>query len=190
MFLINAWVRALFEDDRQNQSHNNPLTLCFLGLGSNMGDSKRILLDAIESIDAFPHTHLIKQASLYLSKPLGPTVQACFWNTVVSIQTTLSPKHLLETCIALEKKNHRIRNDRWGPRTLDIDIILYGEDIIQTKDLKIPHPEVYKRDFVLTPLFEIAPNLIFPDGVKLSECYLSAPRNIIKKVAMPFVDAI
>lgn len=147
------------------------MVLCYLGLGSNLKSPSRQLSRAVNSLRKLPQTQLVQSSKLYLSHPLGVRAQPSYLNQVILLQTTLSPLKLLQACQSIEAQQQRIRKQRWGARTIDIDILLYDSKIIHLKNLQIPHPEMHKRDFVLLPLLEIAPDLHLPQGKALS-CYL------------------
>lgn len=140
---------------------------CYLGLGSNLGSPERQLRQAFRQLQQLPKTVVTRISRLYKSAPYGVRFQPPYCNAVIEISTQLPPHHLLALCQAIEKKHHRIRKKQWGARTLDIDILLYGQIIIHDWKLKVPHPEMLKRDFVLVPLLEIAPELQLPSGETL-----------------------
>ncbi|MGL4623724.1 MAG: 2-amino-4-hydroxy-6-hydroxymethyldihydropteridine diphosphokinase [Culicoidibacterales bacterium] len=128
----------------------------FLALGSNIGDSKGYLQTAIEQLRQVPGIASLTSSSLYRTPPWGKLDQPDFYNCVVEVTTSLTPHQLLAACQQIETQLHRQRNEVWGPRTLDIDIIWYDNQAICTPDLIIPHPYLYQRAFVLVPLAEIA----------------------------------
>ena len=146
-----------------------------LGLGSNIGDRKQQLLKAIDLIGNIKGIKVTKQSSIYETAPIGYTDQPNFLNLCLEIETELSPQQLLKHCLDIEQQLHRVREIRWGPRTLDIDILLYSDDIIETDNLSVPHPRMQERAFVLIPLNDIASDkqnprlnqkiqdLVFPD---------------------------
>lgn len=134
---------------------------CFLSLGSNQKSPERQIRQAIKELREIPHSSILKCSALYRTKAWGLTAQQDFCNVVVSISTTLDPSLLLKWCHAIENRHRRVRLKRWGPRTLDIDIILYGNRAMHTNILTIPHPHYLSRDFVLQPLLEIYPGLKF-----------------------------
>ncbi len=138
------------------------MNLCYLGLGSNQKFPERQIRQAIKSISNMPSTSVTRISSLYWNQAWGLQVQQDFCNAIVEITTLLSPSMLLNCCKKIETNQGRIRKKPWGPRTLDIDIILYGNRSINTKKLKIPHPYMQSRDFVLFPLLEINPNIKLP----------------------------
>lgn len=139
------------------------MTVAFIGLGSNMDNPGRHIRSAIASLDSVPLTALIKVSSLYKSKPLGPPEQDDYINAVAKLETTLDVMALLESLQKLEQQHGRIRTgDRWGPRPLDLDILMYGSETICNARLLIPHAEMLKRSFVLVPLYELEPGLRIP----------------------------
>lgn len=152
--------------------------IAYLGLGSNQNDPAMQLRSGITALFQHPDINLLKCSSYYVSKPVDHSNQADFWNLVIAIKTCLSPLDLLSMCHKIEKQHHRKRIKRWGPRTLDIDILLFDEISLDEKNCTIPHKEMLNRDFVLTPLYEIAPTLILPDKRPLASLYQNAPRNI------------
>jgi 2-amino-4-hydroxy-6-hydroxymethyldihydropteridine diphosphokinase len=106
--------------------------------------------------------HIVKSSSYYHTRPWGKTDQADFINAVVQVETELTPRELLELCLAIEKQMGRIRDEKWGPRIIDIDILCYGTQVLQEPNLTIPHPYLHERAFVLVPLNEIAPDYVHP----------------------------
>jgi len=136
----------------------------FLGLGSNICDRKEHLEEAIKALEEIPEIIVLDMSSIYETEPFGGVTQDKFLNMVIKIKTTLMPDKLLETVMAIEEKLGRIRTIRWGSRTIDIDILLYGNEVISTKDLTIPHAGLKERDFVLVPLLEIEPDIKLPNG--------------------------
>ena len=146
-----------------------PSVFCYLGLGSNMDDPEQHIRRAIDELETLPGTQLINVSPLYRSKPVGPQDQDDFINAVACISTTLAPHDLLHALQALEQLHQRQRLRHWGPRTLDLDILLYGEQTLNDADLSIPHPHMYERTFVLIPLADIAPGLTLPDGRNLDQ---------------------
>lgn len=157
------------------------MTDVFLGLGSNVGDRENQLKEAIRLLDEQSGIKVVKVSSFYETEPVGYVAQPDFLNLCVEIQTELSPKAVLERGLAIEQQLHRVRKERWGPRTLDIDILLYGDQIIEEQDLTIPHPRMTERAFVLIPLQEIAPNKIEPrTQTKIKD--ITVPNETVKKV--------
>jgi len=139
----------------------------FLGLGANLGDRFLNIQSALSKIHALRGTEILRRSSLYETAPVGFLQQDEFLNMVVEIATVLSPNALLGNILAIETELGRIRFERWGPRVIDIDILYWGNTIMQTPDLIIPHPEAAKRRFVLEPLCEIAPEFRAPPYHKM-----------------------
>ncbi len=144
----------------------SPVT-AWLGLGANLGNPEATLKSAVASLKALSGGSLVALSSLYQSSPLGPQGQPDYLNAVAGLKTTLSPHELLKALHVIENAHDRIRKERWGARTLDLDLLLYGSDEIDTKDLTVPHAELKNRNFVLVPLLEIWPAATLPDGTSL-----------------------
>lgn len=134
----------------------------YLGLGSNIGNSVETLEQALHLLNASSHIEVTTQSSIYRTNPIGYVEQPDFYNLVAEVKTSLSPKALLSTILQVEQELQRVRTIRWGPRTMDIDILLYGDSIIHQPQLHIPHPRMMERGFVLVPLYEIAGDLSIP----------------------------
>jgi 2-amino-4-hydroxy-6-hydroxymethyldihydropteridine diphosphokinase len=140
----------------------NPVEIAYLSLGSNLGDKITQLQQALNCLNHTPGIHVTHVSSIYQTSPLGYVQQPPFYNLVVEIHISLQPDDLL-TCIRdIEKKFHRVRQVKWGPRTMDIDIVLYGSQVMQHDHLHVPHPYMKERAFVLVPLFEIAGDITIP----------------------------
>jgi len=135
----------------------------YLGLGSNMGDKKRYLYDAIQILNHREEITITTLSSLYETAPWGYVDQDIFMNLVVEIETSLSPFELLDVCQFIENELGRVREFKWGPRVIDVDILLYDDQVIQSKRLTVPHPYMTERDFVMIPLAEINPQLVIKD---------------------------
>ena len=140
-----------------------------VGLGSNLNDPQHQLQQALQAFDAVPFIQRRKTSSFYYSPPMGPPDQPDYVNAVVLLQTEYLPLQLLDQLQQIEHQQGRVRTVRWGPRTLDIDILFINQLVIRHPRLRVPHPGVKLRDFVLHPLFEIAPDFCFPDGTPLSK---------------------
>lgn len=139
------------------------MTQAFVGLGSNLGDSRQAVADATRRIGELPGTRLRRSSSQYLTPPWGLLDQPPFINSVVEIDTALAPHALLAELLALERQAGRMRDGaRWGPRALDLDILLYGDDVVCAAGLCVPHPHLAQRAFVLLPLAEIAAERFVP----------------------------
>lgn len=134
---------------------------CAIALGSNLGDSRRILRDALRTLDEKPCIQITAQSQLYKTAPIGPP-QPDFWNCCALLQTTLSPELLLKQLLQIETHFGRVRRERWGPRLLDLDLLLVDDLVLTTPTLQIPHPRMWERAFVLIPLAEIAASWIDP----------------------------
>lgn len=131
----------------------------YLGLGGNLGDPAKTMAEALEALGECRDLQVVQASSLYRTPPWGKTDQPHFLNAVAEIVTGSSPHELLEMCLAVEQRLKRERRERWGPRIIDIDILLYGNETLRDCDLQIPHPRVEERAFVLVPLRELAPDL-------------------------------
>ncbi|MCF6411893.1 2-amino-4-hydroxy-6-hydroxymethyldihydropteridine diphosphokinase [Pseudalkalibacillus salsuginis] len=134
----------------------------YVALGSNIGDRQSFLDSALKEIDRLEGTHVEKISSIYETEPVGYKDQEAFLNMVAKVQTVLSPNELLDKLQSIEHALKRTREIHWGPRTIDLDILLYNQENIQTEELKIPHPRMLDRGFVMIPLYELQPDLHFP----------------------------
>ena len=135
---------------------------CFVGLGSNLGDRRRYIEDAVGRMREAAGIVVRRVSTLIETAPVGGPPQGNFVNGVVEIETTLGPRELLKELQAIEDALGRERAERWGPRTIDLDILLYGDEVATEADLMIPHPLMHERAFVLLPLAEIAPRARHP----------------------------
>ncbi|EHD20492.1 MULTISPECIES: 2-amino-4-hydroxy-6-hydroxymethyldihydropteridine diphosphokinase [Brenneria] len=154
------------------------MTRVYLALGSNLTQPLQQIHAALSALDNLPQTRLARCSSFYRSRPLGPQDQPDYLNAVAELATDLSAEQLLDHTQAIEREQGRVRKaQRWGPRTLDVDILLFGDEVIATPRLTVPHYDMKNREFMLYPLAEIAPELIFPDGESLSYRLLSVNRN-------------
>lgn len=146
------------------------MTRAFIGLGSNVGDRLQFLRRAVECLDETVEVQVTKVSSVYETEPIGPTDQPWFLNAVVEIDTSLNPSALLTHLQGIERALDRVTTYRWGPRTIDLDILLFGRVQVKTATLQIPHPELCNRAFVMIPLLELAPEAALPDGTMVSSC--------------------
>ncbi|WP_117233692.1 2-amino-4-hydroxy-6-hydroxymethyldihydropteridine diphosphokinase [Vibrio maerlii] len=154
------------------------MILVYIAVGSNLSDPESQAKSAIEALKKLPKSEFVSASSLYSSTPMGPQNQPDYINAVALIRTELTPLELLDCTQAIELEQGRVRKDeRWGPRTLDLDIILYGNEVIDSKRLTVPHYGMKEREFVLYPLAEISPNLQLPDGTELSDLLKKVDRN-------------
>ncbi len=139
----------------------------YLSLGTNEGNRHKNLEDSLDYLDKVPEINILIVSSIYETEPWGMLEQQLFLNLVILIDTALDPDSLLYTCQEIENKMGRQRRVHWGPRKIDIDILLYEDLTIETEKLTIPHPYMEKREFVLAPLREICPELILPSGASV-----------------------
>ncbi|HHT63159.1 MAG: 2-amino-4-hydroxy-6-hydroxymethyldihydropteridine diphosphokinase [Bacillota bacterium] len=161
--------------------------LVYLSLGSNMGDRLGYLKQAKEFLAETPLIKVIGKSSLYETDPIGYTEQECFLNGVLEIETELKPNVLLNITQDIEHCLGRKRIIHWGPRTVDIDILLYNNESISKPELIIPHPEMHRRRFVLVPLMELNPNLMIPHLGKIKELLDNCPdQGKVSPVLKPF----
>lgn len=144
----------------------------YLSLGSNLGDRKRQLQEAVRLLRANPAISNVKISSIYETAPVGYLDQGAFLNLAVRLETNLSPLDLLAVCQEVERNLQRERLVRWGPRTVDLDILLYGQEQLATDELTIPHPRMYERAFVLVPLRDLLPSLVMPAELEMQEVEL------------------
>ncbi|MBF7073827.1 2-amino-4-hydroxy-6-hydroxymethyldihydropteridine diphosphokinase [Glaciecola sp. MH2013] len=143
--------------------------VAYIGLGSNLGKPTEKIKSALGAIEAHSQMVLNASSSFYASSPMGPQDQPDYVNAVCRIKTSLQPQELLATLQDIENSHGRERiGERWGPRTLDLDILLYNDLILNTQNLTLPHYGMQEREFVLVPLFEIAPDMIMQDGRSLA----------------------
>lgn len=144
----------------------NATTIAFIGLGGNLGDAAATLREAFVALGRLSGTRLLRASRLYRTPAWGVTAQPDFLNAVAMIETALAPPALLENLLRIERDAGRDRlaggADRWGPRTLDLDLLLYGDEVIDAPGLKVPHPHLHERAFALLPLLEIAPDIRIP----------------------------
>lgn len=135
----------------------------FLGLGSNLGDRAHYLKEAISALSS-PTIEIVATSSIYETEPWGVMDQPSYWNQVIEIDTLLEPLALLHVCQEIEHRLGRERKVHWGSRTIDIDILIYDNRVSESEELRLPHPYLEDRAFVLAPLREIAPTLVLPSG--------------------------
>jgi 2-amino-4-hydroxy-6-hydroxymethyldihydropteridine diphosphokinase len=154
----------------------------YIGLGSNLENPRAQVETALRELDQLPESRLIAASSLYQSRPIGPP-QPDYINAVAVLDTALAPLALLDQLQALEQRHERVRLERWGPRTLDLDLLLYGDRVIDEPRLQVPHPELTKRNFVLYPLAELAPELTLPSGTPLAALLTHVPRDGLQPLA-------
>ena len=134
----------------------------YIGLGSNLGDKRRNCMAAIHRIDQIPGCKVKRRSALYRTEPVGVNDQDWFVNSVAAANTDISPQDLLDSLLAIEANMGRMRKKKWEARIIDLDILLYGNEVVREKNLFIPHPLMHSRRFVLKPLVELAPGLRHP----------------------------
>jgi len=156
--------------------------IAYLGLGSNIGDRKQFLHRALQLLVKESNIWITKVSSLYETEPWGYKEQELFMNLVVEIETQLTAIELLQVCQKIEQSLERVREIKWGPRTMDVDILLYGDETIASPQLKIPHPYLIERDFVVIPLAEIAPQLII-NSKTMAQWSQSYDQSALRKIS-------
>jgi 2-amino-4-hydroxy-6-hydroxymethyldihydropteridine diphosphokinase len=137
-------------------------TIAYIGIGSNLGDKLFNCRDSIDKINKLPGCHVSAVSAIFKTEPVGVTGQPWYANCVVELSTTQVPSQLLKGLLSVESDMGRIRKKRWEARIVDLDILLFGQEIIESDNLIIPHPLLHKRQFVLEPLYQLAPDLVHP----------------------------
>ncbi len=161
------------------------MAAAYIALGSNLQDPLSQLRCAVAAMDKLPGSRVERHSSIYRSAPLGPGAQPNYLNAVLLLATALSPVRLLDALQKIEQDQGRVRGLRWGPRTLDLDILLYDDQKIVSSRLTIPHPAMQQRNFVLYPLREIsAANLVLPDGAVLGTLVAACPGGDLEKTSL------
>lgn len=155
----------------------------YIGLGSNLKSPERQLLAAFDALDAAPGIRLVKRSSLYRTVPIGYAQQPDFFNAVAEVRTILSPHELLEALLAIERSRGRVREFPNAPRTLDLDILIYGDVQMNDGQLILPHPRAHLRAFVLRPLLEIAPDCVIPGRGPAQSWLAAADDQGISRIA-------
>ena len=156
----------------------------WIGLGSNLEDPLAQVSTALQELKQLPDTTLAARSSLYRSDPVGPPGQPDYITAVAALDTRLEPEALLDALQAIEQMHQRVRKIHWGPRTLDLDLLLYGDQVISTPRLTVPHAYMAERNFVLWPLAELAPELILPDGRPLNTLLQHCPLGTLEKISL------
>jgi len=136
--------------------------IAYIGLGANLGEPRRQLEEALRLLAQAEEVEVVKVSTFYLNPPLGPPEQPWYVNAVAQVRTRLAPEELLRVLRRVEEALGRVRGERWGPRLLDLDLLLYGGEVLSAGELVVPHPELHRRAFVLVPLAEIAPEAYHP----------------------------
>ena len=153
----------------------------FVGVGANLGDRRSTIETAIERLGAVEGVEVTAVSSLRETDPVGVVEQPRFLNGAVELETTLSAHDLLDALLEVERGLGRVRGERWGPRTIDLDLLLYGDEVVDEPGLRIPHPRLHERRFVLEPLAELAPSLSVPGQGSVSDL-LAARRSRIQSL--------
>ena len=166
-------------------SGNEPATIAYIGLGSNLEDPLSQIRQALVQLDSIPGTRVAARSSLYRTAPVGLVEQPGFINAVASVQTTLKPQALLAALLAIENRQGRRRTIRNAPRTLDLDLLLYGEKIFDMEGLTLPHPRLHERAFVLAPLAEIAPGTIIPGRGRVEDLLARVDCSGVNRIDAP-----
>lgn len=162
------------------------MSCAWIGLGSNLDAPREHIARALDELDQLPLTRRRQASPLYASRPVGPADQPDFINAVAQLETSLSPHALLDQLQALEQRHGRVRARHWGPRTLDLDLLLFDKQYLATPRLTLPHPEMNRRAFVLVPLADVAPALVLPDGQDINELIAALPDEIPpRKISLP-----
>ena len=138
-----------------------------LALGSNLGDRLEMLRRATALLHAAPGLEVLRSSRVYETEPVGPP-QPAYLNAVLEVRTTLEPRDLLDACLGVEADLGRVRAERWGPRTIDVDVLTYDRRTVDEPELKVPHPRMHERAFVLVPLLELDPDPMLPHGLRAS----------------------
>jgi len=159
------------------------MTRAYIGLGSNLGNPETQLTTALQALAELPSTKLVANSSFYRSQPLGPQDQPPYVNAAALLDTTLAPRELLDKMLAIERHQGRTRDGRrWHARTLDLDLLLYGEEQLDQDGLVVPHPEIRNRNFVLCPLAEITHDLHIPGMGRVTELLDAVGTNGLERM--------
>ncbi|MBI4261160.1 MAG: 2-amino-4-hydroxy-6-hydroxymethyldihydropteridine diphosphokinase [Actinobacteria bacterium] len=145
----------------------------FVGLGSNLGDRLATLQRAVDLLGRRPGIRVVRSSRVYETAPVGGPPQPPFLNAVVELETLLGPRELLEACLGVERALGRVRGERWGPRTVDLDLLTYGREEVDEEGLVVPHPRMHERGFVLVPLLELDADPPLPGGRRVGSLRLS-----------------
>ena len=156
----------------------------FLGLGSNLGDRLANLQRAVDVLSATSGVRVVQSSRIYETAPVGPA-QPDFLNAVIEVDTDLEPHALLVAAAAVERDLHRVRDVRWGPRTIDVDILTFDDRVIDTADLTVPHPRMHERGFVLAPLLELESDPPLPGGRRAADLSTEGWSGDVRLFAAP-----
>jgi 2-amino-4-hydroxy-6-hydroxymethyldihydropteridine diphosphokinase len=164
-------------------SLSGPSNTVYLSLGGNLGDPAKSMGSALRMLDADAGNRIVRVSSLYRTPPWGKLDQPDFLNAAAELSTGLAPRALLELCLDAERRLKRVREERWGPRLIDIDILTYGDQVIHEAGLEVPHPRMLERAFVLAPLAEIAPETLI-GGRRVAERLAAVDTAGIEKLPL------
>lgn len=153
----------------------------FVAIGSNLADPKNQVQSAFTALDALPGTHVVARSALYRTAPVGYANQPDFFNAVAEVETELSASELLDALLALEQARGRVREIANGPRTLDLDVLLYDDTVSEDVRLTLPHPRMHERAFVLYPLNDIAPDVLIPGHGRVHDLMLACDSGGIER---------
>ncbi|MYM64320.1 2-amino-4-hydroxy-6-hydroxymethyldihydropteridine diphosphokinase [Pseudomaricurvus sp. HS19] len=160
------------------------MSLAYIGLGSNLNNPLQQVKSALQALAQLPGSELLQVSRWYRSKAIGPGEQPDFVNGVALLQTTLQPLALLDAMQAIEHAHQRVRDIRWGPRTLDLDLLLYDQQCIDHERLQVPHPWLTRRNFVLWPLADIDPALTLPSGESITSLLADCSMDGLEPLAL------
>jgi 2-amino-4-hydroxy-6-hydroxymethyldihydropteridine diphosphokinase len=149
----------------------------FIGLGSNLGERESMIRSALDELSRLPSTTLVRASSLYDTEPVGDPDQPGFLNAVAELETALTARQLLWNLLLIERRLGRVRTLHWGPRVIDLDLLLHGDEVLDQPDLTVPHPELIRRSFVLVPLVELDPLVVHPVTGETLLAHLSHLKN-------------
>jgi len=156
--------------------------VAYIGLGSNLSDPVMQLHRAVTALKGLDKSRVVDVSSFYRSRPMGPQDQPDYLNAVVRLETDLDPEALLDALQGIEQDQGRVRERHWGARTLDLDILLYGDEVITDKRLTVPHAGLHEREFVIYPLYELAPELVIPGLGPLENLFRQCDANGMERL--------
>ncbi len=160
--------------------------IAYIGLGANLGDPRQQVAEAVRRLKETEEVEVVRVSACYLTPPLGPPGQPWYVNAAVQVKTRLTPDELMRVLIGIETAMGRMRGERWGPRLIDLDLLLYDGEVSAGPDLTVPHPEMHRRAFVLMPLADIAPEAWHPvlkkTMLELLEGLDAGERQAVKKI--------
>jgi len=150
----------------------------YVGLGSNLGDRESVIADAVSALGSHPEIEVVRVSTLRETEPWGPVEQPRFLNGAIALETAFAPRVLLGALLDVERRLGRVRHERWGPRTIDLDLLLYGDSVIDEPGLTVPHPRLRERAFVLEPLLELDRSLVVPGQGPVSELLAALAEDV------------